>query len=193
MRIVAGAWRGRVLAAPPGSATRPTSDRLRQALFDMIWHAPWGGRDALEGAAVLDAFAGTGALALEALSRGAARAVLFEREPAALTALRRNVAACGAEGRCRVIAADVLRAPRAAAGSACDVVFLDPPYGQDLIPTALAVLDAAGWIAPAALIVAETAREEALAVPATPLAERGYGAARVTVWRGAVAAAPPTP
>jgi len=77
VRIIAGAWKGRALIAPPGEATRPTAERVRQALFDMIAHAPWGGRGVLEGAQVLDAFAGTGALGLEALSRGAAETIFF--------------------------------------------------------------------------------------------------------------------
>jgi 16S rRNA (guanine966-N2)-methyltransferase len=107
MRIVAGAWRGRTLAAPPGQGTRPTADRVRQALFDMLMHAEWGGREAIEGAAVLDVFAGTGALGLEALSRGAATACFIESDPAALKALRANVAACKAEDRTQVLAVDV--------------------------------------------------------------------------------------
>jgi 16S rRNA (guanine966-N2)-methyltransferase len=112
MRIVAGAWRGRTLVAPAGQATRPTADRLRQAVFDMLMHAEWGGRSAVEGAAVLDVFAGTGALGLEALSRGAATACFIESDAPALTALRANIAACKAEGRTRVLAVDVLRTPR---------------------------------------------------------------------------------
>nr|WP_294527208.1 RsmD family RNA methyltransferase [uncultured Rhodopila sp.] len=107
MRIVAGAWRGRTLVAPPGQGTRPTADRVRQALFDMLMHAEWGGRQAIEGAAVLDVFAGTGALGLEALSRGAATACFIESDPAALKALRANVAACRAEDRTRVLGGDV--------------------------------------------------------------------------------------
>ena len=101
MRIVAGAWRGRALQAPPGDTTRPTADRVRQALFDMLLHAPWGGRDAVEGARVLDVFAGTGALGLEALSRGAAFATFIEQDRAALAALRANIATLRAAGRCR--------------------------------------------------------------------------------------------
>ena len=93
MRIVAGLWRGRALLAPKGEATRPTADRVRQALFDMLLHAPWAGRDSVVGATVLDAFAGTGALGLEALSRGAAHAHFLERDRAALAALRANIAA----------------------------------------------------------------------------------------------------
>ncbi len=181
MRIVAGAWRGRVLQAPPGLATRPTAERLRQALFDMLVHAPWGGR--LDGMAVLDTFAGTGALGLEALSRGAAAAWFMERDRAALAALRANVAACrGAQAI--VLAADVLHPPP---GVPCDLVFLDPPYAQDLLPRALTALRQAGWIAPGALIIAESARDETPDL-GTLLAERAHGAGRVTIWRsGAIA------
>src|SRR5579872_4843228 len=100
MRIVAGTWRGRTLVAPPGSATRPTADRVRQALFDMILHAPWGGRDAIANVRVLDVFAGTGALGLEALSRGAAHATFIEQDRPALAALRTNVETLRAEPRC---------------------------------------------------------------------------------------------
>jgi 16S rRNA (guanine966-N2)-methyltransferase len=176
LRIVAGAWRGRVLQAPPGLATRPTAERLRQALFDMLLHAPWGGR--LDGMSVLDAFAGTGALGLEALSRGAAAAWFIERDRAAIPVLRTNVAACrGAQAT--VLAADALRPPP---GVPCNLVFLDPPYAQDLLPRALVALRAANWIAPGALVVAEAGRDEAPDL-GTMLAERTHGAGRVTVWR----------
>jgi 16S rRNA (guanine966-N2)-methyltransferase len=194
MRIIAGAWRGRALAAPAGLSTRPTADRLRQALFDMLWHAPWGGREVL--------------LGLEALSRGAAEAVFIENGGAALTALRGNIAACGAEARANVIAGDALNPPR---GQPCSLVFLDPPYireltkvreldvvremgfrrnaqgqslaGSSLVVPAVAALQAAGWIASGSLIVAETARDEKLALPAELLADRAHGAGRMTVWR----------
>ena len=179
MRIVAGAWRGRMLAAPPGDATRPTADRVRQALFDRLMHAPWAGRTIIENARVLDAFAGTGALGLEALSRGAGHATFIECGQAALAALRANVAACRAQARCTVLAADARLPPF---GRACDLVFLDPPYGQDLIIPALDALHAAGWIAPEALIVAEIGRDEAPPWPA-PLDDRIQGAARVVIWR----------
>jgi len=177
MRIIAGAWRGRALVAPAGTATRPTADRVRQALFDMLVHAPWGGREAVAGALVLDAFAGTGALGLEALSRGAAEAVFFEQSPAALAALRQNIAACRVAAR--VIAGDVLGTPK---GAPHDLVFLDPPYGQGLVPKALASLKARGWIADGAIIVAELGPGEVLEVP-EPLAERAHGKARVIIWR----------
>lgn len=178
MRIVAGSWRGRALAAPKGEATRPTADRVRQALFDMLLHAPWGGYDRIVGATVLDAFAGTGALGLEALSRGAAHAHFIERDRAALAALRANIASLGAAAT--VHPGD---ATRPSPGVPCLLVFLDPPYGQGLVERALAALSLAGWLAPGALVVAETGREEALAPWGEVLAERGHGAARVTVMR----------
>ena len=177
MRIIAGAWRGRALAAPPGEATRPTADRVRQALFDRLLHAAWAGRDAVEDAAVLDAFAGTGALGLEALSRGAASAVFIENDPAALLALRRNVAA--SDGKGRVLAADALRPPP---GTPCRLIFLDPPYGAGLIGQAVAALARAGWIAPAALLIAELGRAES-APAADLLADWTHGAARMVAWR----------
>lgn len=182
MRIVAGTWRGRALQAPHGAKTRPTADRVRQALFDMLLHAPWGGRDAVEDARVLDVFAGTGALGLEALSRGAAHATFIERDAAARAALHRNIAALGAASRCEVLEVDVLAAPQ---GTPCGLVFLDPPYGQDLVPGALARLARQGWIAAGALIVAETGRGETLAEDGgmRNLSDRCHGAARIRVWR----------
>jgi len=185
MRIVGGAWRGRTLVAPPGDATRPTADRVRQALFDMLLHAGWGGRDAIDDAEVLDVFAGTGALGLEALSRGARHACFIEQAPSALAALRANIAACqgayrGAE-RCAVLAVDAV-AGRLPAGPAATLVFLDPPYARGLVPLALDRLRRAGRISPGALIVAETGTAEEPPHP-DPLADRVHGKARVTIWR----------
>ena len=170
--------------APPGLATRPTAERLRQATFDMLLHAPWGGR--LDGVCVLDAFAGTGALGLEALSRGAASAAFMERERAALDALRANVAACRG-AMAQVLAGDVLRPPP---GRPCGLVFLDPPYGSDLLPRAVAALTEAGWIAPGALLVAESGRDET-PVLGVLLADRAHGAGRVSVWRASASFTPP--
>ncbi|MGI9127287.1 MAG: 16S rRNA (guanine(966)-N(2))-methyltransferase RsmD [Roseomonas sp.] len=183
MRIIAGRWKGRVLTAPPGLTTRPTSDRARQAIFDQLWHAPWAGRDMLEDAVVLDGFAGTGAMGLEALSRGAARAFFMEQDRAALAALRANIAGCKAGDACRVIASDVTAPPIAAAP--CSLVFLDPPYGMGLVPRALAGLLAKGWIAPGALIIAETGRDEATEIPPgfELISTREHGAARLSVLR----------
>ncbi len=182
MRIVGGAWRGRRLAAPPAAATRPTADRVRQALFDMLLHAPWAGRAALEGVAVLDAFAGTGALGLEALSRGAGHAAFIESDRAALAALRANIATLGAAGRTTVLAADATRPPP---GTPCALVFLDPPYAAGRVATAVAALSASGWIAAGALIVAERPRDAAADLPGEPLTTRTHGAARLDIWRAA--------
>jgi len=179
MRIVAGAWRGRTLIAPPGTETRPTADRVRQALFDMLMHAHWAGRSTMEGATVLDVFAGTGALGLEALSRGAASAVFVERSRPALTALRANIEACRATDRCQVLAIDALAVPD---GKRSDIVFLDPPYQQNLVVRALTRLRSVRRVGPGSLIVAETGRDEP-ALEVEPLAERTHGAARVTIWR----------
>jgi 16S rRNA (guanine966-N2)-methyltransferase len=185
MRIIAGAWRGRALAAPAGVGTRPTADRVRQALFDMLLHAPWAGRAVLEGAVVLDAFAGSGALGLEALSRGAGRAVFFERDRAALAALRANIAACGAADRAEVLGQDVLRPPRRA-GTPAALAFFDPPYGQDLVQRCVNALRTELWLAPDCLLVAEAGRVEALEAIAPPdrvLAHRVHGAAQLVIWR----------
>ena len=183
MRIVAGRHRGRNLAAPPGEATRPTSERVRQALFDMLWHAPWAGREVVEEARVLDAFAGTGALGLEALSRGAASATFVENERGALAALRANIAACREEARCTVLATDATRPPRAP--QPCTLVFLDPPYGEPgLMERALAALGEAGWIAPGAILCAEYGMPPDAPPPGfEPLAERAHGAAHLLVLR----------
>jgi len=185
LRIVGGSHRGRPLEAPPGDAVRPTSDRAREALFNILAHRGWGegGGPAHADATVLDAFAGTGALGLEALSRGAARVVFLEQERPALDVLRRNVAALGEERRARVVAGDALRPP--AATAACDLVFLDPPYRAGLAAPALAALTERGWIAPGAVCVVETASAEPLDPPPgfTLLDERRYGAARLTFLR----------
>jgi 16S rRNA (guanine966-N2)-methyltransferase len=184
MRIVAGRHRGRRLLAPPGETVRPTSDRAREALFNILSY----GRLAAAGvpfaeAAVLDAFAGTGALGLEALSRGAAEAVFIEQDREALAVLRQNIAALGEDARTRVVSGDATRPPRAAV--ACALAFLDPPYRSGLAAAALGALDAAGWLAPEALAVVELATREELAPPAGffLLDERVYGAARLAFLR----------
>lgn len=181
MRIVAGTLRGRTLTSP-STATRPTADRVRQALFDMLRHAEWAG-DALDGP-VLDAFAGTGALGLEALSRGASRAVFLERDRGALACVTANVAACRMEARSLVVSADTTRPPSARTGWAdAGLVFLDPPYGLDLVAPALLALHSTGWITPDALVVAEIAMGEPAPTQAPLLAERRHGAARLCIWR----------
>jgi 16S rRNA (guanine966-N2)-methyltransferase len=182
MRIVAGIWRGRALIAPPGTTTRPTADRVRQALFDMLLHAPWGGRELLDGAHVLDIFAGTGAFGLEALSRGAAHATFVEHDPAALSALRTNIAACRAQQSSTVLSMDALAIPT---GDIADMVFLDPPYHQDLVPRTVARLRVMHRLSPETLLIAETARDEQPPTKLPLLAERAHGAARLSIWREA--------
>ena len=165
---------------PAGAGTRPTADRVRQALFDMLLHAPWGGRGVIEGVRVLDAFAGTGAMGLEALSRGAAHATFMEHDRAALAVVRANIAACGAADRAAVLAGDATRPP---AGEPFALVFLDPPYGRGLVGGGGGGAGARRRIAAGALVVAEMGREEAVPAVGALLAERTHGAARVLVWR----------
>jgi 16S rRNA (guanine966-N2)-methyltransferase len=184
MRIVAGRHRGRRLLAPPGEKVRPTSDHAREALFNILSH----GQLAAEGipfarAAVLDAFAGTGALGLEALSRGAAEAAFIEQDREALATLRQNIAALGEDVHSRIVSGDATRPPRAP--SAYALAFLDPPYRSGLAAAALTALDAAGWLAPESLAVVELAAREELTLPAGffLLDERVYGAARLLFLR----------
>lgn len=181
MRIISGKLKNKRLVAPPGETVRPTSDRARQALFDMLWHAPWGGREVVDGATVLDAFAGTGALGLEALSRDAARATFIEKDRAALIALRANIAACKVEAQ--VIAGDATKPPRPI--HAATLVFLDPPYGSGLLTPALEALDKAGWIAPGAIICTELgARDPLPETRFTTLDDRTHGKARLLILQG---------
>ena len=178
MRIVAGEWRGRRLVAPAGGATRPTADRTREALFSMLASR----LGSFEGLAVADLFAGSGAGGLEALSRGAAECVFGERDRAALDAIRANVATLGAGGRAVVLGGDVLTLPPA--GSAPDLILLDPPYGKGLADRALAHLPAAGWVGPATWLAVETGRGEALAADGFErVVERAVGRATITILR----------
>jgi 16S rRNA (guanine966-N2)-methyltransferase len=124
MRVVAGTARGRTLVAPPGSRTRPTSDRVREAIFNALWS-----RGAVEGAVVVDLFAGSGALGVEALSRGAAHATFVDSDRAAREAVRRNVETCGVADRATIVATPVERwLASLDAGARFDVAFCDPPY-----------------------------------------------------------------
>ena len=183
MRIVAGTHKGRVLAAPEGRAVRPTSERAREALFNILAHAKFAERELIDGARVLDAFAGTGALGLEALSRGAAEAHFMERDRAARSLLQANIKTLGEKRRGIVHPADATHPPRAAAP--CDLVFLDPPYGEDVAGAALVSLAAQGWIASGAIISVELIATRDLGAPAgfTPLDERRYGKAKLIFLR----------
>ncbi len=183
MRIIAGKHRGRALAAPEGGSVRPTSDRAREALFDILAHGRFADRPVFEEARVLDAFAGTGAFGLEALSRGAAQASFIEKDRTALAALRANIAALGEEQHAAVLPGDALHPPKAGAPAA--LAFLDPPYAEDIAAPALAALAASGWLAPGALAVVELAAKRKFAPPTgfTLLEERRYGAARLVFLR----------
>ncbi len=180
MRIVAGRNRGRRLATPAGSTARPTADRARQALVNILAHGEGGG---LDGARVVDAFAGTGALGLEALSRGAAHACFLESHPASLAALAANIAALGEAERTTVIRGDATRPPPAVLP--CSLALLDPPYQSGLAGPCLEALAGAGWLADGAVAVVEVAAREPFAAPAgfAIADERIYGAARLVFLR----------
>ena len=149
MRIVGGSLRGRRIEAPKGDAVRPTSDRARETLFNML-----ASRVALDGARVVDAFSGTGALGLEALSRGAGHVIFLDRARASADLTARNVAALGMGARARVCRVDATR-PGPAPAPRCDLALLDPPYGQTLGERAMTALAGAGWLANGALCVLE--------------------------------------
>lgn len=184
LRIIAGTRRGLRLASvgkgDAGAHLRPTSDRVREALFSMLL----GGRFdvEIEGANVLDLFAGTGALGLEALSRGAGAVTFVEQGRVALGLLAKNIALARAEDQTRVLRTDATRLP-ANTGAAATLVFLDPPYGKGLAPKALAAARAGGWIAPGALIVVE----ENAPIPSregfAPLDTRRWGDTHITFLR----------
>lgn len=150
MRVIAGSLKGRRLVAPAGRDVRPTSDSLRETLFNILG-------DTVAGARVLDAFAGTGALGIEAISRGAAFVTFIEREKAALRALSDNVRACGVQESCAIIRDDFLRSSVAAAS--CDLVLIDPPYDLDLLEDLVA--RAARWSTERGVLVLEHSRRRA--------------------------------
>lgn len=185
MRIVAGKYRGRALAAPPGLETRPTSDRARQALFNVMEHAAWS--VPLEGLRVIDLFAGSGALGFEAMSRGAGFCLFVETGEAARGAIRDNMEAFGLFGATRVHrrSATDLGARPGSAGEAFDLAFLDPPYGKGLGEQALARLIEGNWLAPGALVVFERGADEPeIETPGYErLDARDWGAARVLFLR----------
>lgn len=184
MRIVGGQYKGREIATPPGRDTRPTGDRAREAVFNILGHAAWA--PGLEGRRVLDLFAGSGALGLEAMSRGAAFALFVETEAAARGAIRDNIEALGLFGTTRIHRRDAtdLGVKPAGLGEPFDLVFLDPPYGKGLGEAALARLKQGGWITADAIVVFECGAGEHPVTPGyTPLDTRDYGAAKVLFLR----------
>lgn len=180
MRIVAGRLKGRALAAPAGPTTRPTSDRAREAIFNVLEHAAWS--RGVAGARVIDLFAGAGGLGFEAISRGASFCLFVETDEAARGAIRRNAEAFELFGNTRIHrrdATDLGRKP-AGVGPPFDLAFLDPPYHQGLGEPALRMLLEGGWITPDAIIVFECAADETPQTLGFELQDdRRYGAARV--------------
>jgi 16S rRNA (guanine966-N2)-methyltransferase len=162
MRIVGGSLRGRALAAPKSQAIRPTADRLREALFNILAHA-YG--DPVSGARVLDLFAGTGALGIEAASRGAAFALFVDDAAEARALLRENVAALGLGGTTRIFRRDATKLGPVHPIEPFSLAFLDPPYGKGLAEKALTSACAGGWLAPDALVVVEEAAKAKFAAP----------------------------
>jgi 16S rRNA (guanine966-N2)-methyltransferase len=182
MRIVGGRLGGRTLLAPKSQAIRPTSDRLREALFNVLQHA-YG--DPVNGARVLDLFAGTGAMGLEALSRGAAFVLFVDDGAEARALLRGNVDALGAGGASKVYRRDATRLGPCAPLSPFSLTFLDPPYGKGLADNALVSARDGGWLTPEALIVVEEAADAGFAAPDgfEELERRDYGDTQVTILR----------
>jgi 16S rRNA (guanine966-N2)-methyltransferase len=162
MRVVGGSLRGRTLAAPKSQSIRPTADRLREALFNILVHAY---DNPVEGARVLDLFAGTGALGIEALSRGAAFALFVDDGAEARALLRENVATLGLGGTSRIFRRDATKLGPAHPVEPFSLAFLDPPYGKGLAEQALASARAGGWLVPDALMVIEEAKKSAFAAP----------------------------
>ncbi len=185
MRIVAGALRGRAIVAPEGQGTRPTSDRARQAVFNVLEHASWG--RPLHGLRVIDLYAGSGALGFEAISRGAVFGLFVETDDTARGAIRENADAYGLMGRTRVHrrSATDLGARPGPIAEAFDIAFLDPPYGKGLGEQTLARLAEGGWLKPGALVVFERGSDEPeIDTPGYDrLDARDYGAARVLFLR----------
>lgn len=196
MRIVAGRLKGRAIVTPEGQNTRPTSDRARQAIFNVLEHAPWA--EGLHEARVIDLYAGSGALGFEALSRGAAFCLFVDTDDGARGAIRENMDAYGLFGRCRVhrrSATDLGPRP-GSAGEAFTLAFLDPPYAKgpsspNLGEQTLARLLEGGWLAPGAIVVFERGSDEPeIDTPGYErLDARDYGAARVLFLRASEASA----
>jgi 16S rRNA (guanine966-N2)-methyltransferase len=187
MRIISGRHKGkRLVALPRGSAIRPSSDRTRQAIFDVLTHKHWGqssGDNPISDAIVLDAFCGSGALGLEALSRGAAHVWFLDCAPVALMVVRRNLDKLKESASTTILCCDVTTPPPSIA--AATLIFLDPPYGWNLAMPALNALSERGWLAAACLCVIELGRHDPFTLPAGLcfLDERSCGPNRLVILR----------
>jgi 16S rRNA (guanine966-N2)-methyltransferase len=179
VRITGGQYRGRTLAEPPDDRVRPTSDKVRQAIFNILVHNDFATGFSFDGAKVIDVFAGTGALGIEALSRGAAYCLFVEDSAESRALIRTNVEALTLTGVTKSWRRDAtaMGPLGAGAGGPFDLAFLDPPYRKGLAERALTSLAQGGWLANNALVVAETAVDEALTVPQhfKLLDQRSYG------------------
>src|SRR5271170_205376 len=184
MRIVGGRLKGRALAAPSSRAIRPTSERLRESIFDILEHRYPGH---VEGQRVVDLFAGSGALAIEALSRGARFALFVDNGAEARALLRANVETLALGGVTRIWRADATKLGAAPTSAPFSLAFLDPPYGQDFAPPALRTLASAGWMSPNALVVLEEqASAEIEEIAGLALEDdRTYGDTRLRIYRAA--------
>jgi 16S rRNA (guanine966-N2)-methyltransferase len=189
MRITGGNLRGRNLVAPMDASVRPTSDKVRQAIFNILAHNDFGIGFTLDGARVCDLFAGTGALGIEALSHGAAFALLVDDSADSRALIRTNVEALQLTGATKIWRRDATDLGPMAAGSGgpFELAFLDPPYRKDLVAPALAALHNGGWLTENALIIAETGEDETVATPDgfEKLDERVYGDTRLTFFKTA--------
>jgi 16S rRNA (guanine966-N2)-methyltransferase len=179
MRIVGGQFRGRPLAAPGDATTRPTSDKVRESVFNILAHGIAG--FTIEGTRVLDLFAGTGALGLEALSRGAAYCLFVEEGTEARAIIRRNVEALFLTGVSKIFRRDATTLGPAGSQSPFGLVFLDPPYGKGLAERALTSAATGGWLVPAAIAVIEERKGEPIALPSqfAELDRRSWGDTQV--------------
>jgi 16S rRNA (guanine966-N2)-methyltransferase len=189
MRIVGGRWRGMPLAAlgpgDPAAQLRPTTDRVRESVFNLLAHGDYGDPAPPEGRRVLDLFAGTGALGLEALSRGAATATFVDQGARALALLRRNLARLDAEDVARIVSRDATRLGRNP-GPPFELVFLDPPYARGLGDQALAAALAGGWIAPGGLVVWEEGINQTPPPGLTVRDSRRYGDTMIAIFESSV-------
>jgi 16S rRNA (guanine966-N2)-methyltransferase len=183
MRIVGGKFKGHSLASPGGLNTRPTSDRVRESIFNILAH----GIDdlALEGARVMDLFAGTGALGLEALSRGARFCQFVDESAEARGLIRRNADALGLIGQCKMWRRDATKLGPCAPQTPFDLIFADPPYGKGLGEKALRSLVEGGWLSPNAVVVLEETEKAVVAEIAGVglLDSRVYGDTQVRIYR----------
>lgn len=182
MRIIAGHYKGTQLFTPVGLETRPTADRVRQTLFDILLHAEWGGQDLIQDRFVLDVFAGTGALGIEALSRGAKQGFFCEKNKATRQILEKNLQHCHCTLN-SVVYKDYLTIP--VAQNPCHLVFLDPPYRQNLIPHSLEVLENKHWLSIQSIIITEIAQDEKLVLNDCYhlLAERNFKNTCLKIWK----------